>query len=102
MNRKAVGRVAVITGSTGGIDAEVAKALAGAGYSLVLNGRSAEQLNALASQIATPCVIAAGDLRDAHVPASLLAAAIENFGRCDVCFNNGGILEAGPIERLLL
>jgi NADP-dependent 3-hydroxy acid dehydrogenase YdfG len=94
------GKVAVIAGATGGIGAAVAKALGGAGYRLVLNGRSREKLDALATEIAAPTAIIAGDLRDATVPSKLLAAALENFSRCDVCFNNGGILEVGPIQTI--
>src|SRR5271157_1695311 len=100
MSEKADSKVAVITGATGGIGAEVARALSSAGYRLVLNGRSSEKLNALASHLKTPSVIVAGDLRDASVPETLLSAAIENLGRCDVCFNNGGFLEVGPIETI--
>jgi NADP-dependent 3-hydroxy acid dehydrogenase YdfG len=95
-----VEKVAVITGATGGIGAEVARALSGAGYRLVLSGRSAEKLSALAAQLKSPPVIVAGDLRDAAIPAKLLATALDKFGRCDVCFNNGGFLEVGPIETI--
>lgn len=93
-------KVAVITGATGGIGAEVAKALSGAGYRLVLSGRSAEKLNALTLQLKTPPVIVVGDLQDASIPQRLLSAALDAFGRCDVCFNNGGIIEVGPIETI--
>lgn len=100
MSGKADSKVAVITGATGGIGAEVARALSSAGYRLVLSGRSAEKLNALAYQIATPSLIVAGDLRDASIPEALLSTTIDRFGRCDVCFNNGGLLEVGPIETI--
>jgi len=93
-------KVAVITGATGGIGSAVAKTLSGTGYRLVLSGRSVSKLNALASSIHTPSVIVAGDLQDASIPETLLSKAIENFGRCDICLNNGGILEVGPIETI--
>jgi NADP-dependent 3-hydroxy acid dehydrogenase YdfG len=100
MNEAANNKVAVITGATGGIGAAVAKALSGAGYRLVLNGRSTERLEALASELEMPSVIVAGDLRDAAIPEKLLSAALDRFDRCDVCFNNGGILEVGPIKTI--
>jgi NADP-dependent 3-hydroxy acid dehydrogenase YdfG len=94
------GKVAVITGATGGIGAAVAEALSVAGYRLVLSGRSAEKLKSLAAKLGTPSVTVAGDLQNAAIPAALLSAAIENFGRCDVCFNNGGLLEVGSVDAI--
>ena len=42
----------------------------------------------------------AGNLRAESMPQTLLDAALDSFGRCDVCFNNSGLLEAGSIEAL--
>jgi NADP-dependent 3-hydroxy acid dehydrogenase YdfG len=93
-------RVAVITGATGGIGSAVAKALSGAGYQLVLSGRSTSKLNALAATMQTASVVVAGDLQDSALPHLLLSTALESFGRCDVCLNNGGILEVGQIQDI--
>lgn len=100
MDGKNDAKVAVITGATGGIGAAVAQALSEAGYALVLSARSREKLEALASELHGPSVAVAGDLQDASLPETLLRTAIERFGRCDVCFNNGGLLEVGSIERI--
>lgn len=51
MNGGTTGRVAVITGSTGGVGAAVARTLSRAGYSLVLTAPSMEKLSALAAQL---------------------------------------------------
>lgn len=93
-------RVGVITGATGGIGAAVAKTLSEAGWHLVLTGRSAEKLDALADQIGPHVAVMPGDLRDPSIPRALLAAALEKFGRCEMCFNNAGILEVGPMETI--
>ena len=93
-------RVGVITGATGGIGEAVSKALSEAGWRLVLSGRSAEKLSALASLLGGSVTGIPGDLRDASLPQTLLSAAIEKFGRCDMCLNNAGILEVGPIESI--
>jgi hypothetical protein len=85
-------KVAVISGATGGIGSAVAKALSGTGYRLVLSGRFVPKLNALASSIQTPSVIVVGDLQGASIPETLLSKAVESFGRCDICLNNGGLL----------
>jgi NADP-dependent 3-hydroxy acid dehydrogenase YdfG len=100
MQRNSESKVAVITGATGGIGSAIAKSLSGAGYSLVLNAPSNEKLNALREQLEGPCVVIAGNLRVESIPQMLLTAAIQNFGHCDVCFNNGGLLEAGTIETI--
>jgi NADP-dependent 3-hydroxy acid dehydrogenase YdfG len=100
MNRQTSNRVAVITGATGGIGAAIAHSLSRAGYSLVLNAPSSEKLNALASELGGACVAVAGNLRAESLPETLLAAALNNYGRCDVCFNNGGLLEAGTVETM--
>jgi NADP-dependent 3-hydroxy acid dehydrogenase YdfG len=99
-SNEAENKVAVITGATGGIGAGIARALSSAGYRLVLSGRSLPKLNALASSIPTPSVIVVGDLQDASIPETLLSKATETFGGCDICLNNGGILEVGPIETI--
>ncbi|HEY6489960.1 MAG: SDR family oxidoreductase [Terracidiphilus sp.] len=100
MRNESNGKVAVITGSTNGIGAAIARSLSRAGYSLVLNAPSSEKLNALAAELEGPCVAVAGNLRVESTPETLLSAALNNFGRCDVCFNNGGLLEAGTIEAM--
>ncbi|MFZ0744041.1 MAG: SDR family NAD(P)-dependent oxidoreductase [Terracidiphilus sp.] len=94
------GKVAVITGATGGIGTAVSKALSTAGYSLVLTAPSMEKLSALATELKGPCTVVAGNLREESIPETLLEAALDRFGRCDVCFNNGGLLEDGLIETI--
>jgi NADP-dependent 3-hydroxy acid dehydrogenase YdfG len=94
------GRVAVITGATGRVGAAVTRTLSRAGYSLVLTAPSMEKLSALASQLTGPCTVIQGNLSDESLPESLLYAALDRFGRCDVCFNNGALFEAGIIETV--
>jgi NADP-dependent 3-hydroxy acid dehydrogenase YdfG len=94
------GRVAVITGATGGVGAAVARSLSKAGYSLVLTAPSMEKLSALASQLRGPCTVIEGNLGDESLPENLLYAALDRFGRCDVCFNNGALFEGGIIETV--
>ena len=100
MNGGTTGRVAVITGATGGVGAAVARALSRAGYSLVLTAPSMEKLSALAAQLKGPCTVIEGNLSDESLPENLLYAALDRFGRCDVCFNNGALFEAGIIETV--
>ena len=94
------GRVAVITGSTGRVGAAVTRTLSRAGYSLVLTAPSMEKLSGLAAQLKGPCTVIEGNLSDESLPETLLYAALDRFGRCDVCFNNGALFEAGIIETV--
>jgi NADP-dependent 3-hydroxy acid dehydrogenase YdfG len=93
-------RVAVITGATGGVGAAVARELSRAGYSLVLTAPSMEKLSALAAQLKGPCTVIEGSLGNEALPETLLYAALDRFGRCDICFNNGALFEAGIIETV--
>jgi NADP-dependent 3-hydroxy acid dehydrogenase YdfG len=100
MNTQNAGNVAVITGATSGIGAAISRSLSKAGYSLVLSAPSSERLNMLASELAGPSVTVGGNVRSESTPETLLAAAVNNFGHCDVCFNNSGLVEAGTIEAI--
>ena len=90
-------RVAVITGATGGIGAGVSEA-AKAGWRLVL--RSEQKLNRLVGELPGDAIAIPGELRERSFPENLLAAAIGRFGRCEMCFNNAGFLEVGPVETV--
>lgn len=94
------GKVAVITGATGGIGSAIARSLSREGYSLVLTAPSMEMLTGLASELDGPCSVVAANLADECIAKTLLRTALDRFGRCDVCFNNGGLLEAGTIEAV--
>ena len=100
MNDGESARVAVITGATGGVGAAVARELSRAGYSLVLTAPSMEKLTALAAQLKGPCTVIEGSLGNEELPETLLYAALDRFGRCDICFNNGALYEAGIIETV--
>jgi NADP-dependent 3-hydroxy acid dehydrogenase YdfG len=93
-------RVAVITGATGGIGSAIASSLAHAGWNLVLTARSVESLGTLRNTVCPEAVFVAGDVTDAQLPGKLLSTALEQFGRCDVCFNNAGFIEVGTVEAV--
>jgi NADP-dependent 3-hydroxy acid dehydrogenase YdfG len=82
------------------VGAAVARALSRAGYSLVLTAPSMEKLSALASQLKGPCTVIEGNLSDESLPETLLYAALDRFGQCDICLNNGALFEAGIIETV--
>jgi NAD(P)-dependent dehydrogenase (short-subunit alcohol dehydrogenase family) len=98
------GKVALVTGAGSGIGRAASLALHSAGYSVVLAGRRAAELERTAGS-AKP-----SDARMLAVPADisqpdsvreLFATTKETFGRLDVLFNNAGTSAPGiPMEDL--
>ncbi len=98
------GRVALVTGAGSGIGRAAALALARAGADLVLAGRRAEELMAVARKaegVGRRALPVPTDVSDAAQVEALVAAGIHRFGRLDAAFNNAGIEGAfAPITEL--
>ncbi len=92
-------QVALITGASSGIGAAVARELDAAGMKLLLTGRNQKALDKLAGQCGNAAVVV-GDITDPALPTLLMETALETFGRCDVLFNNAGVMEVGAIEEV--
>lgn len=97
-------KVAVITGSTSGIGAGCAKALAKEGCHVVLNGfGDAAEIDALRSSIETDygvkCLYHAADMTKPDEIASLFEMATKEFGGVDILINNAGIQYVSPIAE---
>ncbi|SRR5579871_6321703 len=97
-------KVALVTGAGSGIGEAVSLALAREGYAVVLAGRRAEPLDAVAKQAAASggrALPVPADVRDADSVRRLFAAATDAFGRLDLLFNNAGVAAPGvPLEDL--
>ncbi len=83
-------KVAIITGASQGIGAELVKAYRQRGYRVVATARSIRQ-SADADVLAV-----AGDIADPDTARRVVAAAVEKFGRVDALVNNAGIFIAKP------
>ena len=94
----------MVTGAGSGIGKASALALARAGYSMVLAGRRAEPIAAVAEEIRAgggEALAVATDVGDPDSVAALFARAKETHGRLDVLFNNAGMgAPAVPLEDL--
>ena len=95
------GRVALITGATGGIGAATARLFAREGARLLLTDLDEEALDRLAAEIDPEGARAIGvalDVSSAEQWAQAVETARERFGRLDVLVNIAGILSWAGIE----
>jgi len=88
------GKVALVTGASGGIGASVARALAGEGVRLGLASRSGGDLG-IEDAVARPC-----DVRDPAAVDDLVAATVDRFGGLDIVVANAGVGSYGPFLEL--
>src|SRR5882672_9985305 len=95
------GKVILVTGAGRGLGFEIAKALAGAGGHVILNGRDASRLDAAASRIAEAgggsAETAPFDIADLAALRSAFAAIAGKHGRLDVLVNNVGARNRKPL-----
>jgi 3-oxoacyl-[acyl-carrier protein] reductase len=87
------GQVAVVTGAAKGIGRAIAQRLAEEGAKVALGDVDAAELARTAEGIAAAggrVITAVGDVTDEDPAASLIAAAVEGFGRLDILVNNVG------------
>jgi 3-oxoacyl-[acyl-carrier protein] reductase len=94
------GKVAIVTGASKGIGRSIAQTLASEGMRVTVVARSRDQLASLAAPLADLCLVQAVDLTDAAVPAAVITATMERFGRLDVLVNNAGSTKRGDFLTL--
>ncbi|MBV9539045.1 MAG: 3-oxoacyl-[acyl-carrier-protein] reductase [Acidisphaera sp.] len=85
------GRVALVTGASGGIGAGIARALHGQGATVVLSGTRREALQALAAELAGRAHVCPADLREPAAADALVAASEAAAGPLDILVNNAGL-----------
>lgn len=101
---KLSGKVAIVTGASKGIGAEIAKQLATVGAAVLVNYASskagaASVVDAISKRGGSAVAIRA-NLSKAEDVASLFAEAKKQFGRLDILVNNAGIYEFSPLENI--
>jgi 3-hydroxybutyrate dehydrogenase len=98
------GKVAVVTGSTSGIGLAYARAFAGAGANIVINGMGApadveKERSAVESDFGVKAVYSPADMAKPSEIAELITLAEKTFGSVDVLVNNAGVQHVAPIEE---
>jgi len=91
-------KVAIVTGAGSGIGRAVALALGREGYAVILAGRRAEALAAVAREIGPGSLAVATDIADPQSVAALFARVKKEHGRLDLLFNNAGTGAPGTIN----
>lgn len=97
------GKVAIVTGATGGIGEATAKRFLDEGASVMLVGRSAERLKATRERLAVEGTLVdfVADAADEKATAAAVDAAVKAFGGVDILLANAGTEgNFAPIESL--
>jgi NAD(P)-dependent dehydrogenase (short-subunit alcohol dehydrogenase family) len=98
------GQVAVVTGSTQGIGAGIARKFAACGARVVVHGierqrQGGEQVVAAAKACGSDALLVLGDLQEEAHCRHLVQQAVERFGRLDILVNNAAVTHRGNLEN---
>ena len=93
------GKVAIVTGASGGIGLATAKLLSSKGAKLALVARSKGKLEQLAKELPGSIAVPA-DLSKVEDVKRVIRQVHERFGRIDILVNNAGQGYDAPIEKI--
>jgi NAD(P)-dependent dehydrogenase (short-subunit alcohol dehydrogenase family) len=105
VERTLKGKVAIVTGASGGIGEAVARELASRGAAAVLAARTVERLEALEGEISASggrALAVKTDVSNRDSVEAMVGETIEAFGALDVLVNNAGLGLSGRVAQLRL
>ncbi|MEM0922897.1 MAG: SDR family NAD(P)-dependent oxidoreductase, partial [Pseudomonadota bacterium] len=94
------GKRALVTGASGGIGAEIARALYGQGATVALSGTRIEPLEHLAAELGERAHVTPCNLSDLAAVDTLPKTASEAMGGLDILVNNAGITRDNLFMRM--
>ena len=94
------GKKALVTGATGGLGAEIARALHRQGACVALSGTRKEKLEALAKELGNRTTILPCDLSNVESTQKLIAETEVALGGLDILVNNAGLTQDGLMLRM--
>lgn len=94
------GKRALVTGASGAIGGEIARALHAQGAAVGLSGTRREALEALANELGDNAFVLPCDLTVADEVASLVERAEETVGELDILVNNAGMTRDNLFARI--
>lgn len=94
------GKVALVTGASGGIGGAIAKTLHGMGATVGLSGTRVAPLEALAGELGDRAHVLPCNLSDLDAVDALPKQAIEAMGSLDILVNNAGITRDNIFMRM--
>ncbi|MDE1177770.1 MAG: glucose 1-dehydrogenase [Edaphobacter sp.] len=101
---KLTGKVAVVTGASKGIGADIAKGFAAEGASVVVNYASskegAEKIVTEITKTGGKAIAVQGDVAKEDDVVRIFAETKKAFGKLDVLVNNAGVYQFAPIETV--
>lgn len=93
------GRIALVTGTSGGLGQAMAIALAEAGADVACHCHVEGDADETCTQIKTlgrRAVPFAGDMADKETPSRIVEGVLAEFGRIDILINNAGMIRRAP------
>jgi 3-oxoacyl-[acyl-carrier protein] reductase len=94
------GKKALVTGATGGLGGEIARALHAQGASVAISGTRKEKLEELAKAMGDRVAVLVCDLSQAESTQLLISQAEEALGGLDILVNNAGLTQDGLMLRM--
>lgn len=98
------GQLALVTGCSGGLGVQMARALASAGCDIVIIARRLEKLEEVAASLKTEFGVEAlplhCDITSTEQVEEVVSKIMERFGRIDILINNAGTGAVAPAEEI--
>jgi NAD(P)-dependent dehydrogenase (short-subunit alcohol dehydrogenase family) len=103
MSNRLASKIAIVTGSTAGIGAAIARRFAAEGARVLVHGRSEAEAQAVVGQIRAADGTAEyqlADLADPSAPETIVARTVELFGTVDILINNAAWVVRSDIDSI--